>query len=246
MNELNSLIRKCSECRLYETRTNAVCGEGHRDARIMLIAQAPGDNEDEAGTMFIGPSGEVLDKLMKKAGVDRDEIYMTNLIKCKLPDYRKPKEDEIDACSSYLDIEIEIVNPDILVPLGYYSTRYLCRNYGISFEEDFSKITGNLLLADDRKIYPLAHPASLLYDESFEEKMKKHYRKLKVLLKPCRWYEMCPMKRFYEKGKIERRWVELYCKGDWKSCVRYQKEKKGKYHPDSMLPNGEIKEELDG
>ncbi|MFP4142813.1 MAG: uracil-DNA glycosylase [Thermoplasmata archaeon] len=75
--------------------------------------------------------------------------------------------------------------------------------------------------------------------------MKRHYEKLKVLLKPCKWYDICPMKRFYEEGEIKRKWVELYCKGDWKSCVRYQKEEKGEYHPDSMLPNGEIKEELE-
>ncbi|MBS3781294.1 MAG: uracil-DNA glycosylase [Candidatus Thermoplasmatota archaeon] len=245
IDQLNSRIRSCSKCRLSETRTNAVCGEGDRDARIMLVAQSPGENEDEEGIMFIGPSGDVLDDLFDNSGMERDKIYMTNLLKCMLPDYRKPKQNEIETCSTYLDEEIEIVDPDILVPLGYYSTRYLFKKYDLSFDATFSDMIGELVLADDKKIYPLAHPASLLYDDSFEEEMKTHYEKLTDLLKPCRWYDICPMKRFYEEGKIERRWVELYCKGDWQSCVRYQKEEKGEYHPDSMLPNGEIKEELE-
>ncbi len=243
---LNKKIKICEGCRLSESRTNAVCGEGDRNARVMLIAQAPGENEDEEGVMFIGPSGEVLDEMLNNAGVERDEIYMTNLIKCMLPDYRKPKQDEIETCSEYLDREIDIVDPDILVPLGYYSTRYLFGKYDLSFEEEFSEITGELFLADSKKIYPLAHPASLLYDDSFEEDMKRHYEKLNVFLKQCKWYDVCPMKRFYEAGKIDRRWVELYCKGDWKSCVRYQKEERGEYHPDSMLPNGEIDEGIEG
>ena len=116
---LNEQIRRCNKCRLVETRTNALCGEGNLHAQIMLIAQAPGKNEDREGRMFIGPSGKVLDELLKTIRIDRKEIYMTNLIKCMLPKNRKPKFDEIGACSRYLDREIELIDPDILAPLGY-------------------------------------------------------------------------------------------------------------------------------
>lgn len=141
---LDREIRNCTRCRLFETRSQAVCGEGDLNARLMLIAQAPGENEDEEGVMFIGPSGEVLDDLLNNAGVASDDLYMTNLIKCMLPDYRKPKQAEIRTCSQYLDKEIKLIDPDILVPLGYYSTKYLSSKYEISFEEDFSKMTGDI------------------------------------------------------------------------------------------------------
>ncbi len=242
--ELNRKIKRCTKCKLSKTRKHVVCGKGDLNARIILIAQAPGEEENKKGEMFIGPSGEVLDDLLGNAGVERDEMYMTNLIKCMLPDYRKPKQDEIKTCSKYLDREIEILESDILVPLGYYSTRYLFKKYSLSFDKDFANLIGNLYLGDEKKIYPLPHPASLLYDDSYEEEMKEDYRKLKIFLKPCKWYQICPMKRFYEKGLLDEKWIELYCKGDWRSCVRFQKEKKGEAHPDSMLPDGEIDKSL--
>jgi len=124
---LNKEIRKCNKCRLSETRINALCGEGNLNANLMLIAQAPGKNEDREGKMFIGPSGKVLDELLRMANIDRKEIYMTNLVKCMLPKYRKPKRDEIEICSKYLDKEIELINPALIAPLGHYATKYtLC------------------------------------------------------------------------------------------------------------------------
>jgi len=80
IDELNKMIKECKKCRLSETRMNAICGEGNLNAKIMLIAQAPGEKEDKEGRMFIGPSGKVLDELLSTAGIKRDEIYMTNLI----------------------------------------------------------------------------------------------------------------------------------------------------------------------
>ncbi len=216
INELNRMIRGCKRCRLSETRMNAICGEGNLNAKIMLIAQAPGEKEDKVGRMFVGPSGEVLDELLSSAGIRRDEIYMTNLIKCMLPKYRKPKQDEIEACSSYLDKEIELINPKVLVPLGYYAIRYIFQKYKIQVPSkvEFPKVFGKLFLAENRKILPFAHPASCLYNPSLKEDLIKSYRKLQVLSRDCKWYPVCPMKKFYEEGKLDKRWIELYCKGD--------------------------------
>ncbi len=246
IDELNKRIKRCRECRLSETRTNAICGEGKLDAKIMLIAQAPGENEDREGKMFIGPSGKVLDKLLNLVGISRQELYMTNLIKCMLPKYRKPKEDEIEICSQYLNKEIELINPKVLVPLGYYATKYIFKKYTISLpsRKEFRTVYGKLFLAGGRKILPLPHPAVLLYNPSFEKEITKSYRKMKVLLEDCKWYPICPIRRFYEDGILDRKWIELYCKGDWESCVRYQMEEKGEPHPDFMLPNGSIDERL--
>lgn len=126
--KFNKEIKKCSRCRLSETRINALCGEGNINAKLMLIAQAPGENEDREGKMFIGSSGKVLDELFKKANIDRKEIYMTNLIKCMLPKYRRPKQDEIEICSKYLDKEIALINPKTLVPLGIMQSNTYLRN----------------------------------------------------------------------------------------------------------------------
>jgi len=248
IDELSKQIKECRKCGLSETRINAICGEGNLNAKIMLIAQAPGEKEDRAGKMFVGPSGKVLDELLKSAGIKRHEIYMTNLIKCMLPKYRKPKEDEVKACSYYLDEEIKLINPKILVPLGYYATCYIFQKYKIQVpsKAEVSGIFGKLFLAGNKKILPLAHPATCLYNPEFKQALIKSYRKLQVLLKDCKWYPVCPMKRFYEEGKLDKKWIELYCKGDWESCVRYQMEEEGKFHPDYMLPDGSLDEKYIG
>ncbi len=160
LEELNKEIDNCARCGLAETRNNVLCGEGNPDARLMLIAQAPGVEENKEGEMFIGPSGEVLDELLDNAGVNYEEIYLTNLIKCMLPDYRKPREEEIQSCSRWLDQEIEIVDPAILVPLGWYSTRYLFNKYGLEIPADKAEVFATLhwIESDEIKIFPLSHP----------------------------------------------------------------------------------------
>jgi len=243
---LNEEIRSCNKCRLSETRINALTGEGNINARLMLIAQAPGENEDQEGIMFIGPSGKVLDELLQISDVDRKEFYMTNLVKCILPKYRKPKQDEIDICSNYLEREIQLIDPEILVPLGYYSTTYIFKKYNllIPSKKEFFGLYGRLFLSNSRKILPLQHPAAIIHRSELKDFLIKNYHKLKTLSEDCKWYRVCPMKRFYEEGKLDRKWVELYCKGDWENCIRYHMEENGEPHADWMLPDGTIDEKL--
>jgi DNA polymerase len=151
----------------------------------MLIAQAPGEHEDREGRMFIGPSGLVLDELLATVDIRRREIYMTNLIKCMLPKNRKPKSDEIASCSPYLDREIELVDPKILAPLGYYATRYIFEKYRISVPPriGFREIYGNVIDIDDRRIIPLQHPAAVLHNISIKELMVRNYRRMQGIFK---------------------------------------------------------------
>ena len=243
---LNKKIKSCTMCRLYKTRKHVLCGEGNLVAKLMLIAQAPGVNEDEAGKMFIGPSGKVLDDLLELNNVKRESLYVTNLIKCMLPKYRKPKKDEIEICSNYLGKEIELINPTILVPLGHYSTKYLLDKYDLKIpsKKDFYKLYGKLILTNNRKILPLQHPAAAVYQPELKKVLVNNYHKLQVLLINCKWYEVCPMKKYYEKGILDKKWIELYCKGDWESCIRYHLEENGKAHADHMLPDGTLDEKL--
>lgn len=181
--DLNQEIRECKRCKLWKTRRNALPGEGNIHAKLMLVAQAPGYNEDREGRMFIGPSGKKLDKLLEDANIKRKDIYITNLIKCLLPHYRKPRPDEIKICTRYLDKEIEWINPSIISPLGYFATRYIFEKYNISRSGlEFSGVYGRVFLTEDKKILPLQHPAALLYNESIQKDMIKNFRKLKRLL----------------------------------------------------------------
>lgn len=188
IDDLNEEIKRCQKCRLSNSRINSLCGEGDPNAKLMLIAQAPGENEDKEGKMFIGPSGKVLDELLEIVDINRKEIYMTNLVKCMLPKYRKPKQDEIETCSHYLDREIELINPQILAPLGYYAIRYIFEKYAIPLpsKAEFHKILGKTFLTGDKKIIPLQHPAAVLYNHSIKMVLIKNYRKMRVLLTDCK------------------------------------------------------------
>ena len=182
---LNYQIRSCRKCPLSFTRKHALTGEGNINARIMFVALSPGVKEDVQDRMFVGPSGQVFNKLLQAAGIDRKLVYMTNLVKCMLPKNRKPKANEIEACSQFLDEEISIIQPEILVPLGSYATRAILLKYHTdaqSTEMSFTNVNGKILSINDKKIYPLPHPASLLYNPSFEPDTIKKYKKLKFFL----------------------------------------------------------------
>ncbi|MBS3812770.1 uracil-DNA glycosylase [Candidatus Bipolaricaulota bacterium] len=246
MQDLKSEIRNCGRCPLADSRNRAVPGEGDLSARLFLVGQAPGVDEDEEGRVFVGRSGKILGELLDGPGLSREEIYLTNLIKCFLPGYRRPKRGEIDACSKYLDREIEIVAPEFLIPLGYYPARYILHKYGINVPEDKSEIFNRLWYSRGQKIFPLGHPAILVYDKEARDEMVENYDKLRVLSSNCKWYEVCPMRRFNERGVLDDRWIETYCKGDWESCQRYQMEENGDPHPDYILPDGSLSERLRG
>ena len=247
ISRINERVKNCTQCRLSLTRKNALCGEGALDAHLMLVALSPGDNEDRQGRMFCGPSGKVLDKLLQFAAIPRESLYITNLVKCMLPKNRRPKQDEIEICSPFLDEEINVVLPRVIVPLGYYATRYVLQKFIADpppSRADYRQLYGKLIYSKSQKIFPLPHPASLIYNPSFEQDTQEKYRKLQVLSHDCKWAAMCPMKWYFEKGRLDRRWIELYCHGDWEACIRYQKEENGIYHQDWMLPDGTIDENL--
>ena len=185
LNTVNSQIRTCEKCKLSLTRKHALTGEGNINARIMFIALSPGTKEDAENKMFIGPSGRILNRLLQAANIKRESIFMTNLIKCTLPKNRKPKRIEIESCSYILNEEIKIIKPEIIVPLGYYASRYILNKYEADISEsrtNFKNIIGQLLDLNGIKIFPITHPSALLYNPSFEPKTIENYIKLKSLL----------------------------------------------------------------
>ena len=182
---LNYQIRACERCSLSVTRKHALTGEGDIDARIMFVALSPGVKEDSQNRMFVGPSGQVFNKLLYAAGIDRKLVFMTNLVKCMLPKNRKPTMDEIELCSQFLNDEIFIIHPEVIVPLGSYATRSILTKYHAdpqSIGMSFANINGKLLSINNKKIFPLPHPAALLYNPSFEPDTIEKYKKLKTFL----------------------------------------------------------------
>ena len=182
---LNFQIRVCDRCDLFATRKHALTGEGNIGASILFVALSPGVKEDAENRMFIGPSGRVFNKLLHFAEIDRKSVFMTNLVKCMLPQNRKPTMYEIEICSSFLDDEIAIIRPQIIVPLGYYATHSILLKYHAdpsNSEMSFKNINGQLLNLEGVKIFPLTHPSALLYNPSFESSTIENYKKLKSLI----------------------------------------------------------------
>lgn len=159
--ELKQFVDYCGRCPLCRTRTHAVMGRGNLKAAVMFVAEAPGRQEDQQGVLFVGPAGHVFDQLLEAASMSREEIYITNIIKCNPPFNRDPSEEEKAACIDYLKYETLLIRPKIMVCLGRVAAQRIIR-------PDF-RITREHGLWTERKGYQLTavlHPSALLRDPS--------------------------------------------------------------------------------
>ena len=118
-------LRTCARCRLSEKRKTVVFGEGAADARIMFIGEGPGAEEDRTGRPFVGQAGKLLDRMIVAMGFQRDQTYIANVVKCRPPGNRDPKDEEIAACSEFLDRQIELIRPDVIIALGRFAANRL-------------------------------------------------------------------------------------------------------------------------
>ncbi len=186
MRKLEEKIKNCRKCPLWELRTNAVPGSGSYDAKVMFVGEAPGYWEDQKGLPFVGRAGKVLDELLREIGLSRDEVYITNIVKCRPPENRDPTEEEIKACSPYLDRQIDIIRPKVIVPLGRHSMRYILEKFGFPVEP-ISRIHGKTFEAHTLfgriVIMPSYHPAAALYRPQIKEELRRDFKKLGELLK---------------------------------------------------------------
>jgi uracil-DNA glycosylase family 4 len=165
-------VRVCKACRLYEGTTNAVPGAGDPNAEIMFIGEGPGFNEDKKGLPFVGRSGDYLEKLLKIINLDRKLVFITNVVKHRPPENRDPLPDEIAACKPYLDHQIEIINPLVIVTLGRFSMgRYFPGG-------KITQIHGQPKYADGRAYLPLFHPAAVLRNPTLEPQMEADFRRI--------------------------------------------------------------------
>lgn len=188
MKEIKKEVLSCRKCPLFKTRNNPVIGEGSLKAKIMFIGEAPGFNEDREGRPFCGAAGKILDGLLESINLKREEVYITNLLKCRPPQNRDPFPEEIKFCSPYLLRQLEIINPRVICPLGRYSMRFIFEKYGIGdLLEPISKIHGKIfeiktLFSGSISIVPLYHPAVATYHPSMKETLKEDFKVLKKFL----------------------------------------------------------------
>jgi uracil-DNA glycosylase family 4 len=180
LTELYAQINACQRCEIAKRRTKAVPGEGPENAEIMFIGEAPGWHEDQQGRPFVGPAGQYLDQLLASIGMKRTEVYITNVIKTRPLDNREPLPHEIANCRPYLERQIEIIRPRIIVTLGRYSMAMFFPGKSIS------KIHGTARKEGGVFYFAMYHPAAALHQGNLRQEIEKDIRKLPALLAEAR------------------------------------------------------------
>ncbi|MBN1486494.1 MAG: uracil-DNA glycosylase [Anaerolineae bacterium] len=173
---LNAEIKSCTLCPLHAGRTHAVPGAGPLDADIMFIGEAPGFHEDQQGIPFVGAAGKFLNELLDSAGIDRNKVFITNVIKCRPPGNRDPDTQEVGACKDYLDRQIALIKPKVIVTLGRHS---MARAFP---DEKVSRVHGIPRKVGSQVYFPMYHPAAALHQPSLRPTVEEDFRRLRQLL----------------------------------------------------------------
>lgn len=176
LTELHGQVRVCQKCILSQGRTLAVPGEGPEDADIMFIGEAPGFHEDRQGRPFVGAAGQYLDELLAGIGLKRAEVYITNVVKCRPPGNRDPEPNEIEACRPYLDRQIELIRPRLVITLGRFSMQRYFPGASISRIHGQPKRVGNVIF------YPMFHPAAALHQPKWRSIVEEDMGRIPELL----------------------------------------------------------------
>jgi uracil-DNA glycosylase family 4 len=171
-------IAHCTRCPLHRYRKNPVPGEGPLDARVMVVGEAPGRREDEQGRPFVGPAGQLLNRLLELAGLRRDMVYITNVVKCRPPGNRDPKEEEIEACLPYLIRQIRIIRPGLIIAVGRHAGRVLYRLAGLrwtSMTRLHGRVVEAVIEGQPVLLAVTYHPAAALYKPPIREELEKDF-----------------------------------------------------------------------
>ncbi len=176
LTQLHHEIKTCKKCQLFKGTKQSVPGEGPADARIMFIGEAPGWNEDQQGRPFVGAAGQFLDHLINSIGLKREEVYITNVVKHRPPDNREPLPGEIEACRPWLDRQIEIIRPKVIVTLGRYS---MARFFP---DKTISKVHGTAVKKDGVLYFAMYHPAAALHQGNLRATLEADMLKIPPLL----------------------------------------------------------------
>ena len=177
LDSIREELRHCQQCALARGRRNVVPGEGPHHVQVMFIGEGPGRNEDQQGKPFVGQAGAVLDELMAAAGLKREEVFIANVIKCRPPNNRDPLPEEISACRHWLDEQINLLDPKIIVTLGRFSMARFIENARIG------RIHGQAFEIEGRKVVTMYHPAASLHNPALKNTMLADFAKLGGIIK---------------------------------------------------------------
>lgn len=166
----------CFKCDLHHSRKKAVPGYGNEDSKIMFIGEGPGFHENEQGLPFVGPAGKFLDELLASIGMERSQVFITNVVKCRPPGNRDPQNGELSACSTMLDRQISIINPNVIVTLGRFSM-----NKFLPYAK-ISEAHGQAIRVRGRLIVPMYHPAAALHQPSLRPTVEADFSNLPELI----------------------------------------------------------------
>ena len=169
-------VNSCTKCTLAEKRNRAVPGEGSLDAEVMFVGEAPGYYEDQEGRPFVGRAGNLLNELLRSIGLRREDVYITNMLKCRPPNNRDPLPGEIAACQPYLDEQLETISPKVVVALGRYSFAKFFPNEAIGKARGKPRRWNNLI------VYPMYHPAAALRNGRLRSALEEDFRALPGLI----------------------------------------------------------------
>jgi uracil-DNA glycosylase family 4 len=177
LDRVHERIRQCNDCGLCANVTNYVPGEGPADAEIMLVGEAPGAQEDKQGRPFVGPSGSLLTRLLRAIGIDRRDVFITSVVKCRPPGNRGPTAAELAACRRHLDAQIAVIQPRVIVTLGRFSAQTLIdKSLSITREHGIARRIGGILYV------PLYHPAAALHRQDLLPVLEEDMRRLREIL----------------------------------------------------------------
>lgn len=181
LDQVASEIIVCTKCRLSKSRQNAVPGEGSPDSQVMFIGEGPGRTEDVEGKPFVGRAGQLLNDLLAEAGLIREDVFICNVVRCRPPRNRAPRQDEIRACVPYLDRQIRVIQPRWIVTLGNHAAAYVFGKAGLVFD-GITKARGKFVSAEmlglEVKVFPTFHPAAALYNPAYVDVLTRDFLRL--------------------------------------------------------------------
>ncbi len=179
-------ILKCKKCELHKTKTNYVPGSGNPKTRVVFVGEAPGREEDLQGEPFVGNAGKLLTEMLAKIGLQRKDVFICNVLKCRPPNNRDPLPEEIAACGDYLRRQLDAIKPDVIVCLGRFAAKFIFDMFNLEFTS-ISRVRGKVFEAErwgkKVKIFPIYHPAAILYRPQLREEYEEMFRKIAELLK---------------------------------------------------------------
>jgi DNA polymerase len=170
-------VNACTKCPLHDSRTKAVPGEGPAHARVLIIGEGPGFNEDREGRPFVGAAGQNLQGLLSIAGLRRDDVFITNIVKCRPPGNRRPARAEADACHPYLRRQIELIGPEVVVLLGDTALKQFFP------DSSLGSVHGRPVSRSQRTFFPTYHPASMIYNGALKAVLDEDFATLGRLLR---------------------------------------------------------------